>query len=176
MAYGVGKAACDRMAADCAFELRKSGVSMVSLWPGPVKTEFITEKMTSDANEMGKAFENGEKRSSNANQMAKVFEKGETIEYAGKAVVHLAADKNIMARSGKIINTADIGREFGFVDITGESPIDFRLEAQIGRIVKKYCCFKTSESPRGIWWTSWTGCLDSGLYSSSSLVDAFWIL
>lgn len=137
MAYGVGKAACDRMAADCAFELRKSGVSMVSLWPGPVKTEFITEKMTSDANEMGKAFENGEKRSSNANQMAKVFEKGETIEYAGKAVVHLAADKNIMARSGKIINTADIGREFGFVDITGESPIDFRLEAQIGRIVKK---------------------------------------
>merc|ERR1711874_195396 len=109
VAYGVGKAACDRMAADCAFELRKSGVSMVSLWPGPVKTEFITEKMTSDANEMGKAFE-----------------KGETIEYAGKAVVHLAADKNIMARSGKIINTADLGREFGFVENTGESPIDFR--------------------------------------------------
>merc|ERR1711953_1574489 len=99
VAYGVGKAACDRMAADCGFELKKSGVSMVSLWPGPVKTD---------------------------NQMAKVFEKGETIEYAGKAVVHLAADKNIMARSGKIINTADIGREFGFVDITGESPIDFR--------------------------------------------------
>jgi len=110
VAYGVGKAACDRMAADCAFELKKSGVSMVSLWPGPVKTEFITEHMTSNTD----------------NQMAKVFEKGETIEYAGKVVVHLAADKNIMARSGKIIMTADIGREFGFVDITGESPIDFR--------------------------------------------------
>jgi len=110
VAYGVGKAACDRMAADCGFELKKSGVSMVSLWPGPVKTEFITEHMTSNTD----------------NQMAKVFEKGETIEYAGKAVVHLAADKNIMARSGKIIMTADIGREFGFVDITGEAPIDFR--------------------------------------------------
>jgi len=108
VAYGVGKAACDRMAADCAFELKKSGVSMVSLWPGPVKTEFITEKMNSD------------------NEMSKIFEKGETIEFAGKAVVQLAADQNIMARSGKIINTADIGREFGFVDITGESPIDFR--------------------------------------------------
>merc|ERR1712038_1349687 len=79
VAYGVGKAACDRMAADCAFELRKSGVSMVSLWPGPVKTEFITEKMNSD------------------NEMSKIFEKGETIEFAGKAVVQLAADKNIMA-------------------------------------------------------------------------------
>ena len=112
MAYGVGKAACDRMAADCGFELRKSGVSMVSLWPGPVKTEFIMEHLTSNTD----------------NKVAKVFEKGETIEYAGKAVVHLAADKNIMARSGRIVMTADIGREFGFVDITGESPIDFRWE------------------------------------------------
>lgn len=32
--YGVGKAACDRMAADCAHELRRHGVSYVSLWPG----------------------------------------------------------------------------------------------------------------------------------------------
>ena len=36
-----GKAACDRMAADCGFELKKRGVAMVSLWPGPVKTEYI---------------------------------------------------------------------------------------------------------------------------------------
>merc|ERR1711936_1404268 len=78
------------------------GVSMISLWPGPVKTEFIQENMI------------------------KVFENGGTIEFAGKVVVHLAADKNIMARSGEIINTADIGREFGFVDTNGKSPIDFR--------------------------------------------------
>jgi len=117
VAYGVGKAGCDRMAADCAFELKKSGVAMISLWPGPVKTEFITEHMTSDKNKA---------QSKEQAQMAKVFEKGETIEYAGKTVVHLAADSNIMARSGKIINTADIGREFGFVDTNGEIPIDFR--------------------------------------------------
>ena len=43
--YGIGKAACDRMAADCAFELKKDKVTMVSLWPGPVKTEFITENI-----------------------------------------------------------------------------------------------------------------------------------
>lgn len=45
VAYGVGKAGCDRMAADCAHELRKSNVAMVSLWPGPVKTEMITENI-----------------------------------------------------------------------------------------------------------------------------------
>jgi len=116
VAYGVGKAGCDRMAADCAHELRKSGVSMVSLWPGPVKTEFITEHMGPGA----------DPQSQEQVQMAKVFEKGETIEFAGKAVVHLAADNNIMARSGKIIMTSDIGREFGFVDTNGQSPIDFR--------------------------------------------------
>ena len=33
------------MAADCAFELKKDKVTMVSLWPGPVKTEFITENI-----------------------------------------------------------------------------------------------------------------------------------
>ena len=42
-AYGIGKAACDRMAADCAIEFRESNITMVSLWPGPVKTEFIKE-------------------------------------------------------------------------------------------------------------------------------------
>ena len=45
VAYGVGKAACDRMAADCAIELKKSNVTMVSLWPGPVKTEYVQDKM-----------------------------------------------------------------------------------------------------------------------------------
>ena len=43
VAYGVGKAGCDRMAHDCAQELKKHNVAMVSLWPGPVRTKTITE-------------------------------------------------------------------------------------------------------------------------------------
>ena len=39
VAYGVGKAAVDRMAADCAVELKKQNVTFISLWPGPVKTD-----------------------------------------------------------------------------------------------------------------------------------------
>ncbi len=35
------KAACDRMAGDCGIELKKFGVTMISLYPGPVKTELI---------------------------------------------------------------------------------------------------------------------------------------
>ena len=44
-AYGVGKAAMDRMAADCGTELRSAGVAMVSLMPGPVRTEEIMTKI-----------------------------------------------------------------------------------------------------------------------------------
>ncbi|XP_021379336.1 dehydrogenase/reductase SDR family member 1-like [Mizuhopecten yessoensis] len=36
---GVGKEACDRMVADCAIELKKHNIAMVSLWPGTVRTE-----------------------------------------------------------------------------------------------------------------------------------------
>lgn len=36
VAYGVGKAAKDRMAADCAYELSKENVTVLSLWPGKI--------------------------------------------------------------------------------------------------------------------------------------------
>ena len=52
VAYGVGKAACDRMAADCAYELKEDNVTMVSLWPGPVKTEHVQEHILSQGNHL----------------------------------------------------------------------------------------------------------------------------
>jgi NAD(P)-dependent dehydrogenase (short-subunit alcohol dehydrogenase family) len=47
--YGVGKAACDRMAADMAVELKPHGVTSLSIWPGIVGTELMTQF----ADEMG---------------------------------------------------------------------------------------------------------------------------
>ena len=43
VAYTVGKSGVDRMATDCAIELKNENVAMVSLWPGGVKTEYIQE-------------------------------------------------------------------------------------------------------------------------------------
>ena len=42
-AYGVGKAAQDRMAQDFNKELKGTGVKALALWPGAVKTELISE-------------------------------------------------------------------------------------------------------------------------------------
>lgn len=42
-AYGVGKAACDKLASDMAADLAEYGITSVSLWPGAVKTEIIEQ-------------------------------------------------------------------------------------------------------------------------------------
>jgi NAD(P)-dependent dehydrogenase (short-subunit alcohol dehydrogenase family) len=39
VAYGTGKSACDRLAADMAVELKPFNVASISLWPGIVGTE-----------------------------------------------------------------------------------------------------------------------------------------
>ena len=41
--YGVGKAGVDRMSQDTAVELKKHNVTVLTLWPGPVKTELCTD-------------------------------------------------------------------------------------------------------------------------------------
>lgn len=54
-----------------------------------------------------------------------MFEDGESTEYAGKAVVALASDPKVFAKTGRILITGDLGREYGFVDIDGKEIIDF---------------------------------------------------
>ena len=36
------------MAVECGLELKKHNVAMVSLWPGPVRTETILDKFTAE--------------------------------------------------------------------------------------------------------------------------------
>jgi len=111
-AYGIGKAACDRMAADCAHELKKYNVTCISLWPGPVRTEYIQEHIMDKDGAFG-----------GLNKAAKVFLKGETIEFAGKSIVHLAAYPNIIKKTGRILHTTDLACEYDFIDIDGVMPI-----------------------------------------------------
>jgi len=107
-AYGIGKAAVDKMATDCGTELKKQNVTMVALCPGPVKTERIADKMTK-----GKVDLN-------------VFEDAETTEFAGIAAAHLAADQNKINKAAKVLLTADLALEYGFVDLDGGIHGDFK--------------------------------------------------
>jgi len=81
VAYGVAKAAVDRMSTDMAVELKRFDVASVSLWPGTVKTEM------------------------NLLQSSQDLSCAETPEFVGLCVAALAADPDIMSKTGTVLET-----------------------------------------------------------------------
>ncbi|XP_028934216.1 LOW QUALITY PROTEIN: dehydrogenase/reductase SDR family member 1 [Ornithorhynchus anatinus] len=110
--YGVGKAACDRLAADCAQELRSSGVSYVSLWPGLVQTELLKDHM----NQAAATFDR---------RLRENFGSGETPEMSGRCVVALATDPQIGSLSGRVLPSCDLARRYGLRDVDGRPVADY---------------------------------------------------
>lgn len=112
--YGVGKAACDRLAADMAVELKRRGVASVSLWPGAVKTELVSQLVFEKETPQG------------VDPMLKaVFAHGESTEVSGMCIVNLAKDKHLMSLTGKVLLTCDLARRYGIKDIDGRSVPDY---------------------------------------------------
>ncbi|CAN9503302.1 unnamed protein product [Ophioblennius macclurei] len=112
--YGVGKAACDRLAADMAVELKKRGVVSVSLWPGAVQTELISQLVIQKEAPAG-----------DASKIRDVFADGETTELSGRCIVNLAKDKSLMSLTGKVLMTCDLARRYGIQDVDGRSVADY---------------------------------------------------
>jgi NAD(P)-dependent dehydrogenase (short-subunit alcohol dehydrogenase family) len=112
--YGVGKAAVDKMTADMAHELGPHGVAVVSLWPGLVRTELtlLGAETRPDGREVLRLPGEGE------------FDLGqaETPRFCGRAVVALALDPDVMARTGRTCPTAELARAYGFTDVDGRVP------------------------------------------------------
>lgn len=97
--YATAKAADDRMASSMAHELREHRVAVVSLYPGLVRTESVMKA-------------------------AEYFNlsNSESPQFIGRAVAALAADPEIMQKSGQILIAAAIAQEYGFSDIDGTQP------------------------------------------------------
>lgn len=105
VAYGVAKAATDKMTADMSRELREHDVAVVSLYPGLVRTEKVMEAA---------AFLD--------------LSNSESPQFIGRAVAALAADPEIMSKSGQVVIAAALAREYGFTDIDGRQPAPLTLE------------------------------------------------
>ena len=99
VAYGVSKAATDKMTADMAVELRPYEVTAVSLYPGLVRTEKIME-----------AAEWLDLTNS------------ESPEFIGRAVAALAGDPDVLRHTGTVLVAASLAVEYGFTDINGKAP------------------------------------------------------
>lgn len=104
VAYGVSKAATDKMTTDMARELREHNVAVVSLYPGLVRTEKVME----------------------AAQWLDLSN-SESPQFIGRAVAGLAADPRLMERTGKVQIAAQLAQEYGFTDIDGKSPRQLTL-------------------------------------------------
>ena len=105
VAYGVAKAADDRMAACMAHELREHDVAAVSLYPGLVRTESVMKA-------------------------AEYFDlsNSESPQFIGRAVAALAQDPNLMQKSGQVLVAAALALEYGFTDVDGKQPRPLTLQ------------------------------------------------
>jgi NAD(P)-dependent dehydrogenase (short-subunit alcohol dehydrogenase family) len=102
VAYGVGKAALDRLTADMAHELKRHGVAVVSLWPGLVLTE---------------------RNQGHRDQLPGLdFDHAESLRFTGRAVAALACDSKILDRTGRALISRDLADEYGFTDVDGSLP------------------------------------------------------
>jgi NAD(P)-dependent dehydrogenase (short-subunit alcohol dehydrogenase family) len=115
--YGVGKAALDRLTADAARELTPEGVAVVSVWPGFVRTE-LTEALLGDASA-------GYRR---------IFEAyAEAPIVTGRAVAALAADRDVLRRSGRALIAAEVAAGHGARDEDGRKPLSPRSVRRLAR-------------------------------------------
>jgi dehydrogenase/reductase SDR family member 1 len=99
VAYGVAKAATDKMTADMSHELKKYNVACVSLYPGLVRTEKVMA--ASEWLDLSNS---------------------ESPAFIGRAVVELANDAGVMQKSGQILVAAALAQEYGFTDVDGKMP------------------------------------------------------
>jgi NAD(P)-dependent dehydrogenase (short-subunit alcohol dehydrogenase family) len=114
--YDVAKAAINRMAYGLAHELRPHNIAAVALAPGFMRTERVLQ-----------AFQTDEQHWQSVPGMAHT----ETPFYTGRAVAALAADPDILHKSGQVLMVGHLAREYGFTDIDGRQVPPFTL-AQAG--------------------------------------------
>lgn len=103
VAYGVGKAGVDRLAADMARDFRKHEVCSVSLYPGIVRTERVL-----------------------AGELPFDTTHSESPEFTGRAIVALAQDPERMHQTGKVLVVAELARHYDFTDVDGSQPRSLR--------------------------------------------------
>lgn len=108
VAYGVCKAALDKLTADEAVELKPYGVTAVSLYPGTAATEgmlaFAAINPAIDLSTM------------------------ETPQFTGRCVAALASDAACITHTGEVLIAAELALAYGFTDVNGKQPASERAK------------------------------------------------
>ncbi len=110
--YDLAKASMTRLAFGMAQDLRPHGVASIAVSPGWMRTEFVLA-----------AYKTDEAHWHEHPPLART----ESPRYLGRAIAALAADPQVMAKSGEVLRVADLAREYGFTDIDGRQIEAFEM-------------------------------------------------
>ncbi|MCJ2185712.1 SDR family NAD(P)-dependent oxidoreductase [Novosphingobium beihaiensis] len=104
--FGTSKSAVDRMARDMAIELEPHNVASLAIWQGLTLTEKAKDNLAKMGDKMTKSI----------TQM-----QGSSVEHPGRVIAALAADPEVMKRSGGEYVTAELAQEYGITDVDGST-------------------------------------------------------
>ncbi len=116
-AYGVGKAACDRLAADMAVELKPDNITSVSIWPGIVSTEHMLQ-FAEDLNTQDDTEPDDFTFRDRYNW--------ETPLLTGRVIASLLEQQNTINLTGKVQIVAELAQKYRIVDEHGICPVSLR--------------------------------------------------
>jgi NAD(P)-dependent dehydrogenase (short-subunit alcohol dehydrogenase family) len=105
------KLALKGLALNMAAELRPHGVAAVAITPGFLRSETMLERFGVTE----ETWREGGKKDRN-------FLESESPLFVGRAVVALAGDPAILDRSGQLLSSWELGREYGITDADGRQP------------------------------------------------------
>lgn len=104
--YDAAKSAIARAIFGMSEELRPHGVAAVALAPGFMRTERVLAAHAASPFDLSTT---------------------ESPAYVGRAVAALAADPEVLRRSGQLLTAGELARDYGFTDVDGRQPAPFRL-------------------------------------------------
>ena len=108
-AYGVPKAAVDKMAADMAFDFGDTGIAAVSIWMGSLLTDRVRSIIASNPAKFGH-----------------ILDTAETPELTGHVIWALYHDPELMELSGQTLIGAELAAKYGIRDEGDRQPPSYR--------------------------------------------------
>lgn len=102
--YGIAKVATKKLTETMAYELKDYGISVVTIYPGLVRTESVMA--SADYFDLSNS---------------------ESPEFIGLAIAALASDHYLLEKSGTIQIAAQVAIDYGFKDVDGTQPIPLNI-------------------------------------------------
>jgi NAD(P)-dependent dehydrogenase (short-subunit alcohol dehydrogenase family) len=119
--YDLAKTAVIRLAFAQSVELAEYGCAAVALTPGWMRSEMMLDNY-------GVTEENWRDGAAINPHFAAI---SESPRFVGRAVAALAADPDILRRSGGSFSSGELAREYGFTDVDGSRPDCWRYMVEV---------------------------------------------